>query len=98
MYPVVFRALSCCHLLLAVPAPPISSAPPPIPQNQSGTQLITGGVIDGRLSCMVRRAINTGDTSQDYPLDQQGFVLFAYGSSQGRWNGDIITWLGLPHS
>ena len=40
---------------------------------------------------MVRRAINTGDTSQDYPLDQQGFVLFAYGTSPGGWNGDSVT-------
>ena len=46
---------------------------------------------------MVRRAINTSDTAQDYPLDQEGFVFFAYGSSQGRWNGNIVTWLGLPH-
>lgn len=77
---------------------PFSSAPPPTPQDQTGTQLISGGVIDGRLSCMVRRAINTNDTAQDYPLDQQGFVLFAYGTSPGGWNGYIPTWLGLPHS
>ena len=98
MYLVVFRALSCCDLLLAVPAPPISSAPPPTLQDQTGTQLISGGVMDGRLSCMVRRAINTSDTAQDYPLDQQGFVLFAYGTSPGGWNGYIPMWLGLPHS
>ena len=48
----------------------------------------------------MRRAINTTDQSEDYPLDQMGFVLFAYGTAQGSWDGDIPTksiwvWLGF---
>ena len=91
-------------LLLWAPAcPPLSllcpshfpSSPPTSAQDQSGTQLISGGVTNGRLSCTVRRAINTTDSSQDYPLDQEGFVLFAYGDMQGGWNEVGISPQGL---
>jgi hypothetical protein len=51
--------------------------------NQDGTTLVEGGVSNGRISCTVRRAITTGDTTDDIQLDQPAFFLFAFGTAQG---------------
>ena len=77
---------STCPRLLLLPVPLLSlpcPSPPPSTKDQTGTQLISGEVTNGRLSCTVRRAITTGDTAQDYPLNQSSYILFAFGDAQG---------------
>nr|QHX41471.1 ferric-chelate reductase 1 [Halisarca dujardinii] len=64
--------------------------------DQSGTTLVEGEVSNGRISCSVRRAISTGDTSQDRPLNQAAFFLFAYGSAQGG-TSDILNYHGVAN-